>query len=108
MLGCPFFLPRFVNFFGHRFTGEMSRPAAADDHELFGGVEGLLDAEIFHFARNLRLSFNINKALPPGAEVAEPDFDPAINRIFSQFKKVHFVLVRRSLWNAVPNYRTPK
>jgi hypothetical protein len=81
----PLFLPRLINFLGHRFAGEMSRPSSADDHELFGGVEGLLDAEIFHFARNLRLSLIINQALSPGAEIAEPDFDPAINRIFSQF-----------------------
>src|SRR5215475_6075750 len=92
-MACPFFLPRFVNLPGHRFAGEMSRPAAADDHELFGGVEGLLDAEIFLFARNLRLSFNINQALPRGLGIAEPDFDPAINRIFSQFKKGHFLSV---------------
>src|SRR5262245_23291463 len=85
----PFFLPRFVNLLGHRFAGEMSLPSVADNHKLFGGVEGLLDAEIFHFARNPRLSFIINQALPPGVEIAEPDFDPAINRIFSQFKKIH-------------------
>jgi hypothetical protein len=81
----PFFLPRFINLLGHRFAGEISRPCGANDHELFGGVEGLLDAEIFPFARNLRLPFIINQAFPPGARVAESDFDPAINRVFSQF-----------------------
>src|SRR5262245_30832124 len=84
-MACPFFLPRFINLLGHRFAGEMSRPSVADDHELFGGVESLLDAELFHFARNPRLSFIINQAFSPGAEDSEPDFDPAINRIFSQF-----------------------
>src|SRR5262249_46391643 len=68
-MACPFFLPRFVNLLGHRFTGEMSRPSVADDHELFGGVESLLDAEIFPLARNPRLSFIINQALSPGVEI---------------------------------------
>src|SRR5262245_54165478 len=80
----PFFLPRLINLLCHRFPGEMSRASGADDHELLGGVEGLLDAEIFPFAWNLRLSFIINQALSPRAEIAEPDFDPSINRIFSQ------------------------
>ena len=85
MLASPFFLPRFSDFPGHRFAGEMSRASGADDLKFFGGFERLLDPEIFHFARNLRLPFIIDQALPPGARVAESDFDPVINRIFSQF-----------------------
>jgi hypothetical protein len=84
-VACPLFLPRLINLLGHRFASEMSRPSVADNHKLFGGVEGLLDAEIFPFARNPRLPFIINQAFSPGSEVAEPNFDPAINRIFSQF-----------------------
>ena len=85
-LAPPFFRPRFINLLGHRFAGEMSRASATDDHELFGGVERLLYTEIFPLTRNLRLSFIINQAFLPGAEIAEPDFDSAVNRIFSQFQ----------------------
>src|SRR5262245_34418933 len=81
----PFFLPRLINLLSHRFAGEMSLACSANDHEHFGGAEHLLDADIFHFAGNLRLSLIINQALSPGAGIAEPDLDPAINRIFSQF-----------------------
>jgi hypothetical protein len=81
----PFFLPRFINLLGHSFPSEMSRAPGVDDHELFGGVERLLDAEIFPFAWNLRLSFIINQALSPSAGIAESDFDPSVNREFSQF-----------------------
>src|SRR5215475_8239647 len=80
----PFFLPRFVNLPGHRFAGKMSRSSSAHNHKLLGGVEGLLDAEIFLFSRNARLPFIVNQAFLPCAEVDEPDFDTAINRIFSQ------------------------
>src|SRR5215475_10089954 len=84
-MALPFFLPRFVNLPGHRFPAKMSRSSSAHNHKLLCTVKGLLYAEIFHFSRNARLPFIINQGFLPCAEVAEADFDPASNRIFSQF-----------------------
>src|SRR5262245_45296397 len=73
----------------HSLAGESLRFSVAGDQEQVGGVEGFLDAEIFLFARNPRLPFFINQAFALRPDIAEPDFDPAINRVFSQFKKSH-------------------